>query len=149
MQSEWNLEGSEYMILSRKNDKILTFDIKLETSQGVLFAVRIKNGQESIAATINDKAAPKKVHINVAQALFGQLSIKMTQNISKTIGRELTGGAIKCKHCEITRGWQRNVKMKTDHFVSTKVGERTFLDVIAVMQNQDSDASVNSTSKRY
>jgi hypothetical protein len=59
MQSEWNLEGSEYMILSRKNDKILTFDIKLETSQGVLFAVRIKNGQESIAATINDKAAPK------------------------------------------------------------------------------------------
>jgi hypothetical protein len=40
------------------------------------------------------------------------------------------------------------IKM-TDHVASKKVGEILFLDVAAVMQNQNSDASVDSTSKRY
>jgi hypothetical protein len=61
----------------------------------------------------------------------------------------LTGEADRCKHCAIARGWQMNVKKKTDHVASKKVGERLFLDVAAVMQNQNSDASVDSTSKRY
>jgi hypothetical protein len=42
-----------------------------------------------------------------------------------------------------------NVKKKTDHVALKKVGERLFLDVVAVMQNKNLDASVDSTSKRY
>jgi hypothetical protein len=73
----------------------------------------------------------------------------MTQNLSKTIEWELTGEADRCKHCVIARGQQMNVKKKTDHVASKKFGERLFLDVAAVMQNQNSNASVDSTSKRY
>jgi hypothetical protein len=114
-----------------------------------LFAVRIENGQELMTATVDNKLETKKVDINEARALFGHLLIKMTQNISKTIGLELTGETDRCKHCEIARGRQMNVKKKTDHVASKKVGERLFLDVAAVMQNQNSDDSVDYISKRY
>jgi hypothetical protein len=61
----------------------------------------------------------------------------MTQNISKTIGWELTGEADrKCEHCAIARGLQMNFKKNTNHVASKKVGERLYLDVAAVMQNQ-------------
>jgi hypothetical protein len=114
----------------------------------VLFAVKIENGQELMTATVNKKIDIKKVNINEAHALFGHLSIKMTQNISKTIW-VLTGEPNRCKHCAIARGRQMNVKKKTDHVASMRVGERLFLDVAAVMQNKNSDASVDSTSKTY
>jgi hypothetical protein len=55
----------------------------------------------------------------------------------------------RCEHCAIARGRQMNVTKKTDHVASKKVGERLYLDVADVMQNQNSDASVDSTSKRY
>jgi hypothetical protein len=149
MQSGWKLEGNENNISLRKHNKKLSFNIKIETSRGVLFVVRIENGQELMTATVNIKFETKKVDINEAHALYGHLSIKITQNISKTIGWELTGEPDRCEHCAIARGWQMNVKKKTDHVTLKKVGERLFLDVAAVMQNQNSDASVDSTSKRY
>jgi hypothetical protein len=103
--------------------------------------VRIENGQELMTATVKNKFETKKVDINEAHALFRHLLTKMTQNISKTIGWELTA--------EAERGWQMNVEKKTDYVALKKVGERLFLDVAAVMQNQNLDASVDSMSKRY
>jgi hypothetical protein len=111
--------------------------------------VKIENGQELMTATVNNKIDIKKVNINEAHALFGHLSIMMTQNISKTIGWELTGEPDRCKDCAIARGRQMNVKKNTHHVASKKVGERLFLDVAAVMQDKNSDALVDSTSKRY
>jgi hypothetical protein len=126
MQSGWKLEGDENKISLRKHNKILIFEIKIKTSRGVLFAVRIENGQELMTATVNNKFETKKVDINEAHALFGHLSIKMTQNISKTIRWELTGEADRCKHCAIARGRQMNFKKKTDHVALKKIGERLF-----------------------
>jgi hypothetical protein len=103
--------------------------------------VRIENGQELMTATVKNKFETKKVDINEAHALFRHLLTKMTQNISKTIGWELTA--------EAEKGWQMNVEKKTDYVALKKVGERLFLDVAAVMQNQNLDASVDSMSKRY
>jgi hypothetical protein len=102
-----------------------------------------------MTVNVNDKSAQKKVDINELHALFGHMSIKMTKNISNTIGWLLTGETIRCKHCVIARGWQTNVKMKTNQVASKKVEERLFLDVASVIQNQNSDASVDSTSKGY
>jgi hypothetical protein len=41
-----------------------------------------------------------------------------------------------------------NIKKKTNHAASKKVEEILFLEVAAVMQNQDLDASVDSTCKK-
>jgi hypothetical protein len=57
----------------RKHNKSIFLDIKIKTSRGVLFAVRIENSQELMTTTVNDKVAPKKVYINEAYALFGHL----------------------------------------------------------------------------
>jgi hypothetical protein len=104
MQSRLKLEGNEIQISLTKNNKKLSFDIKIETSRGVLFAVRIENGQELMTATVANKLKHKKVDIDEAHALFGHLLIKMTQNISKTIGWQLMCEANRCKHCAISRG---------------------------------------------
>jgi hypothetical protein len=88
--------------------------------------VKIENGQELMTATVNNKIDIKKVDINEAHALFGHLLIKMTQNISKTIGWELTGEPDRCEHCAIARGRQMNVKKKTHHVALKKVGEIIF-----------------------
>jgi hypothetical protein len=126
MQSGWKLEGDENMISLKKHNKKLIFEIKIEISQGVLFAVRIENGQELMTATINDKSAPKKVNINNSHALFGHLLIKMTRNMLNTIEWEFMGEAIRCKYYAIARGQKMNIKKKTDHVASKKVGERFF-----------------------
>jgi N12 class adenine-specific DNA methylase len=61
MQSGWKLEGNKNMILLRKHNKKLIFDIKIETSRGVLFDVRIENGQELMTTTVNNKLETKRL----------------------------------------------------------------------------------------
>jgi hypothetical protein len=86
---------SEHNIVE-KTKQSTYLDIKIETSRGVLFAVRIINNQKLMAATVNDKSPPKKVDISEAHALFRHLSMK-------TLGWESNDGVIKCNHCAIAR----------------------------------------------
>jgi hypothetical protein len=61
MQSGWKLEGNENKISLRKHNKKLIFDIKIETSRGVLFILRIENGQEMMTATVKNKFDKKRL----------------------------------------------------------------------------------------
>jgi hypothetical protein len=60
IQSGWKLEGNENMILLRKHNKKHIFE-KIETSQGVSFALRIENGQELMTATVDNKLKQKRL----------------------------------------------------------------------------------------
>jgi hypothetical protein len=56
--------------LLRKHNKKLTFEIKIETSRGFLFAVRNENCQELMTATVDNKLETKKIDINEVHALL-------------------------------------------------------------------------------
>jgi len=136
----------------KNKDKEFIFNIKIETSRGVLFAVRIDNKNEMMAA-VNDQEiaikSTKNVDINEANSLLGHLSEKSTREIASKFRWTLTGTKEKCIHCAIGKGRQANVEKKSNHVVSNKIGERIFLDVAAVMPDKDSDASVESSYKKY
>jgi hypothetical protein len=51
MKNGWKLEGNSNHIKLKKDDKKFVFNIKINTSRGVSFAVRINNKNEMIAET--------------------------------------------------------------------------------------------------
>jgi hypothetical protein len=146
------VEGNSNHIKLKKDKKEFAFNIKINTSRGILFAVRINNKKEMIAATEdqgNTITATKKVDINDAHMLFGHLSENMMMTTAKRLGWCLTGEKRKCIHCAIGKGRQTIVNKVSNHIVLNKIGERMFLDLAAVIPNKDSDAFVESSYKRY
>jgi hypothetical protein len=69
--------------------------------------------------------------------------------VSKNLGWRLAGEMSKCSDCAIGKGKQKRVSKKSNHIVAEKVGKRLFLDIAAVFDETDSDASVESTRKGY
>jgi hypothetical protein len=109
MENGWKLEGDSNHIKLKKDKKEFVFNIKINTSRGILFSVRIKNKKEMVAA-IEDQGntitATKKVDINDAHMLFGHLSENMMTTTAKRLGWCLTGEKRKCIHCAIGKGIQ-------------------------------------------
>jgi hypothetical protein len=109
-----------------KKGKNIFFNIKINTSRGILFSVRINNKKEMIVATEdqgNTIKATKKVDINDAHMLFGHLSENMTMTTAKRLSWCLTGEKQKCIHCAIGKERQTNVNKVSNHIVSNKIGE--------------------------
>jgi hypothetical protein len=69
--------------------------------------------------------------------------------IAKRLGWSLTSEKQTCIHCAIVDGRKSNVNKVRNHIVSSKIGNRMFLDVAAVIPNKDLDAFVESLCKRY
>jgi hypothetical protein len=65
------------------------------------------------------------------------------------LGWYLKGNFERCEDCAIGKGRQRNVNKKTDHKIADNFGERIFLDVASVQEQQDSEIDDNSTRKQY
>jgi hypothetical protein len=128
MTNGWKLEFNSNHIKLKKDDKEFFFNIKINTSRGILFSVRIENKYEMIAVTEdqgNPIKATKKVDINYSHMFLGHLSKKMTTINTKRLDWFLTGEKQKCTHCVVGKGRQANVK-NSNHIVSSSIGERIF-----------------------
>jgi hypothetical protein len=82
MNSGWKLEGNEKSMSLVKDKKKLTFDIKIHTTRGVLFAVKIDRRTE-IAGIVNVEKKVKKVISMEEHQCFGHLSQQSTKDIEK------------------------------------------------------------------
>jgi hypothetical protein len=85
MRDGWKLEGDENHIKLEKGNKTFIFDTKIETSRGVLFAVKIDSAREVMTASSDQgstKQQSKQVNINNAHSLLGHLSEKATQDVA-------------------------------------------------------------------
>jgi hypothetical protein len=99
----------------KKDDKNCIFNIKINTSRGILFAVRIDNKNEVTAATEDQGNAikpTKTVNINDSYIILVHLSEKMTTMTAKRLGWYLTRGKQKSIHCAIGKGRQTNVNKR-------------------------------------
>jgi hypothetical protein len=56
---------------------------------------------------------------------------------------------VKCEDCAIGKGCKRNVNKRSDHKVAGMIGERIFLDVASVQEQQKSENYMRSTPKQY
>ena len=124
METGWKIVGNTNGIKLVKDNKNFIFDIKIKTSTGTLYAVKIDN-MEEVLATVNDEEnTVKTIDINEAHTILGHLSEKTTKEISRHLEWKLTGTKQRCEHCVIGRGCQSNVNKNSNHISSNNVGER-------------------------
>jgi hypothetical protein len=75
-----NITLSDVIFLSNGQYKLISITKVMQS------VWKLEGNENMITSTVNDKTTPKKVEINKSHALFGHILIKMTQNISNTIG---------------------------------------------------------------
>jgi hypothetical protein len=152
MNSGWKLEGDEKSMSLVKENKKLTFDIKIHTTRGVLFAVKIDKRTEIVGIVKEVKKVNLVTSMEAHQCL-GHLSQQSTKDTAKQLGWHLTGEFVKCEDCAIGKGHQKNVNKRSDHEIAGMVGERIFLDVASVQEQQKSDnymePTQNNTGKSW
>jgi hypothetical protein len=148
INSGWKLEGNEKSISLVKENKKLTFDIKIHTTRGVFFAVKIDKRTE-IAGIVKEGKKVKEVTSMEAHQYLGHLSQQSTKGTAKKLGWHLTGEFVKCEDCAIGKGCQKNVNKRSDHEIAGMVGERIFLDVASVQEQQKFDNYMEPTQKQY
>jgi hypothetical protein len=114
MNSGWKLQGDENSISLERNDKKLTFDIKIHTTRGVLFAVKINKRSEvnAIVEELPEKVEELPVKVKEmspikAHRQLGHLSIQATKDAAACLGWHLKGNFERCEDCAIGKGRQR------------------------------------------
>jgi hypothetical protein len=115
MNSGWKLEGNEKSISLVKENKKLIFDIKIHTTRGVLFEVKIDKRSE-IAGILKEVKKVKEVTSMEAHQCLGHLSQLSTKDTEKQLGWHLTGEFEKCEDCAIGKGRQLQVWLVNAYF---------------------------------
>jgi hypothetical protein len=128
MNSGWKLEGNEKSMSLVKENKKLSFDIKIHTTRGVLFAVKVDKRTE-IAGIVKEVKKVKEITSMEAHQCLGHLSQKSKKDTAKQLGWHLIGEFVKCEDCAIDKGRQKNVNQRSNHEIAGMVGEHIFLDV--------------------
>jgi hypothetical protein len=94
------------------------------------------------------KKKKKEVTSMEAHQCLGHLSQQSTKDTLKQLGWHLADEFVKCD-CDIGKGCQNNVNKRNDHKISGMVGERIFLDVASVQEQQKSDNYMEPTQKQH
>ena len=152
MKSGWMLRGNENEISLEKGDRRLTFNIKIHTLKGTLYAVKIKKEGEVAGISQEQPQSSKKttkMTVSDAHGRLGHLSQLKTIETAKNLGWELQGSMKRCEDCAIGKGRQKNVNKASNHIVASKPGERIFLDIAAVFESRDELEYVEPTKKLY
>jgi hypothetical protein len=146
MNSGWKLEGDEKSMSLVKENKKLTFDIKIHTTRGVLFALKLDKRTE-IAGIVKEVKKVKEVTSMEAHQCLGHLSQQSTKDTAKQLGWHLTGEFVMYEDCAIGKGCQKNVNKRSDHEIAGMAGEHIFLDVASVQEQQKYDNYMEPTQK--
>jgi hypothetical protein len=111
-----------------KGDLRLTFDIKIPTQNGCIFAVYLqRRGIESSMASV------PKLSIQQAHQRFGHCNEDTTRQVAKALGVELTRGALNaCEACSVAKAKQNNVTKESDHEAASRSNERVYLDLAKI-----------------
>jgi hypothetical protein len=124
MNSGLKLQGDENSISLRKHSKQLTFNIKIQTMRGVLFAVKINKRVEVNAIVDKMLKKVKKMTLMKAHHQLEHLAIQATKDAAVHLGWHLKGNFERCEDRAIGKGRQKKVNKTTDHKVADNVGER-------------------------
>ena len=91
MKSGWMLRGNENEISLEKGDRRLTFNIKIHTLKGTLYAVKIKKEGEVAGISQEQPQSSKKttkMTVSDAHGRLGHLSQLKTIKTAKNLGWE-------------------------------------------------------------
>jgi hypothetical protein len=137
LNNGWKLEGDEKAMIYKKGNATVTFDIKVPTSRGVLYAMYMKRKGEvaSVATEGQNPKKPTRITIEEAHVQLGHASEDITRNTAKHLGWELKPGGMKpCEACATAKAKQKNVPSVSEHVKSTENNGRIFLDIATIKE---------------
>ena len=138
----WTLGGSAEAIWIEKGGKRITFDIKIKTPKGAIFAIYLKrkmHNENEVAAVVPDKT--KAITAKLAHALVGHMGEAQSRKVVKHLGFTVSRGAMpKCEPCAQAKAKQKSLpsrvevldKQVHDKATATAANERLFLDISTI-----------------
>ena len=96
LKNGWNFHGDLNSLTMSKDNTTVTFDIKITTGRGILFAVYFKR----IPGT---EASYSSIDINYFHKKMGHCNEDATRNVAHALGIDLTGTMKPCLSCTVAK----------------------------------------------
>ena len=114
MQQGWEIHGTKEALTLRKGSKELKFDVKVSTSKGLLFCIRLNRNDEELGGTVGVKEIDEKtktyMNINKLHELLGHMDEQRTRKTAATLGIGILRGKLKlCASCSVAKAKQKSV----------------------------------------
>jgi hypothetical protein len=128
------LSGDKTAIWLTNADQKETFNMKIPTNKGLLFAMYFKRESE-ITATATDK--PKRMSIAEAHNKLGHSNEDATCKTAAELGIKITQGVMKpCAAWAAAKAKQKSAPKETDHEPATGSNRRIFLEIATVKKTK-------------
>ena len=137
LMNGWELAGNKDAITLSKGNAKVTFDIKIHTAKGVIYAVYIKRTSPQVEANGAIVAARTlKMNIRQAHDRLGHIGEDMTRSIAEQLGWTLTRGTLGvCQGCAEAKAKKKSVPQATDGLLPTPDKRRYSLDLSTLMDS--------------
>ena len=123
----FTMKGDKDSIIYERGEQQIKFDIKVMTTRGILFAVRIKRESGKLLPKMRSKVTTMSV--DEAHRKLGHVSEYTTRNVAKELGWVLTPGTMRvCGSCAIGKAQQKNIKTSTPKQKSAETYGRVYID---------------------
>jgi hypothetical protein len=131
MKDGWTLGGNYATgITIQKGNKKVTFDLKINTRKGVVFAVYLKRNKE-VANVMTDIV--KHMGIMEAHDKIGHGDERSTRKAAEALDIVITRGTMQpCEACTIAKAKQKNVPKESEHVKAIDGERRIFLDISTI-----------------
>jgi Reverse transcriptase (RNA-dependent DNA polymerase) len=151
----WSLHGDDEAIWLTKGEHKIVFDIRIETPEGLVFAVNMqrveaentpnKAGEiNAVGRAKND--SPIKMSIQKAHDLLGHIGETMCRKVAKTLGWEISRGSLDvCVPCTVAKAKQKNINVQSVEKPESDGKTRIYLDISSVVKPDD----IKSITKRH
>ena len=142
LEDGWTLGGNANAIWITKGKLKVTFDIKIKTPKGAIFAIYLKrkvNDDKEVAAVMPDKN--KSISTTVAHGLTGHINETDSKKIVKHLGYKVSrGSAPKCEPCAQSKAKQKSLpsritvikKVVQPKAIAATVNEHIHLDISTI-----------------
>ena len=99
----------------------MRFDIRIETPEGLFFAMYMQRGETEVGIVGTDKV--KKISEQVAHGRLGHMSSDESRHTMKLLGWELMRGYAKkpCESCAVGKAKQKNVTKLSDSLIDVPI----------------------------
>ena len=128
LEQDWRISNEGVNITLSKSTASLTFDHVLRTDSGAITAIEMVPRHEEVNVTLE---RGKHINVNKLHLLLGHVCENTLRQTANHYGMILEGQLKPCPECALAKVRQANVA-KVTNVVSTKPGERLYIDVSSV-----------------
>jgi hypothetical protein len=132
----WVMQGTSEQIVICKGKMVLEFHIKIPTTKGVLYGIKIFNQNEFCG--VAGEMTKTKINVMKAHKKLGHIGMQAVKAASVKLGWELTGNQQVCEACAEGEARQKDIIARVVNFAnsSNKTNGRVYSDISSIKNNE-------------